>query len=167
MLENLSIQIIRLRKESVKKCSLTPLRERTDLPIRWFHCDLGDAISVGEVTLLHPEGALLSAADATRPLLLVDSSWRDLPRMLRTVEGTFHKRSLPTNLQTAYPRRSKTYRDPHNGLASIEALHAALVLLGQRDDSLLQGYHWAADWLRQNLALLGEKVQSPLWELRP
>lgn len=149
------IKIIRLNKESPKKCSLTPLRSREELAIQWFHCDLGDPVEVGEVTLLHPDGEVLSPADAERPLLLVDSSWRDLPRMLRTVEGTFHRRRLPEGLVTAYPRKSSNFEDPHNGLASIEALHAAMTMLGHRDDSLLDGYHWAAEWLATNLAILG------------
>ena len=155
MHDHLEILIIRLRKESPRKCSLTPLRSRSDLPIRWIHCDLGDSVAVGEVTLLHPEGEMLGPKDAIRPLLLVDSSWHDLPRMLRTVSGTFHQRRLPTGLTSAYPRRSRNFRDPHHGLASIEALYAAMVLLGHRDDSLLDGYHWAAEWLQTCHALLG------------
>jgi len=155
-MDPLQILIIRLKKESQKKCSLTPLRGRAELPIQWFHCDLGDPVAVGEVTLLHPEGEALTPADATRPLLLVDSSWRDLPRMLATVAGSFHRRSLPTGLATAYPRRSKQFEDPTAGLASIEALHAALALLGQRDDSLLEGYYWREGWLAQNQEALGK-----------
>jgi len=149
------ILLIRLRKESLKKCSLTPLRARHDLPIQWFHCNLGDPIEVGCATLLHPDGELLSPADAHRPLLLVDSSWRDLPLMLSTVSGDFVKRCLPHDLQTAYPRKSKLFEDPVTGLASIEALHAALTLLGKRDDSLLEGYYWASAWLQANVQLYG------------
>jgi len=147
------IILIRLRKESPKKCSLTPLRGRDDLPIKWIHCDIGDPIEVGQVTLLHPDGEPLSPADNERPLLLVDSSWRDLPRLLETVSGDFHKRCLPKNLQTAYPRKSKLFEDPETGLASIEALHAALTLLDKRDDSLLEGYYWASTWLQTNPGL--------------
>jgi pre-rRNA-processing protein TSR3 len=150
----LEILIIRLNKESPKKCSLTPLRRRGEPPVRWFHCDLGDPVEVGEVTLLHPEGEPLTPADAGRPLLLVDSSWRDLPRMLATVEGTFHRRALPSGLRTAYPRKSSLFQDPDAGLASIEALHAALAMLGRRNDGLLEGYHWAEDWLAMNRELL-------------
>ena len=149
------ILLIRLRKESLKKCSLTPLRERHDLPIQWFHCNIGDEIDVGTATLLHPDGEPLSPADAGRPLLLVDSSWRDLPRVLETVSGDFQKRCLPKNLQTAYPRKSKLFEDPETGLAGIEALHAALTLLGKRDDSLLEGYYWASAWLQSNSELFG------------
>ncbi|RMH02082.1 MAG: hypothetical protein D6702_09965 [Planctomycetota bacterium] len=144
------IILLRLSKEDPRKCSLTPLRERVDLPLRWIRCRIGDRIEVGEVTLLHPAGEPLGPADAGRPLLLVDSSWRDLPRVLRGVSGRLHRRALPSGLETAYPRRSRDYPDPGNGLASVEALHAALALFGCRDDSLLDGYHWRREWLERN-----------------
>ncbi|MFT7516388.1 MAG: pre-rRNA-processing protein TSR3 [Myxococcota bacterium] len=142
--------IIRLNKESPKKCSLTPIRKREDLDIEWHHCNIGNEVQVGSVTLLHPEGQPLTKEDDCRPLLLVDSSWRDLPKMLATVRGNFELRCLPKNLVTAYPRKSKTYEDPETGLASIEALHAATVCLGRRDDSLLEGYYFADKWLQMN-----------------
>jgi pre-rRNA-processing protein TSR3 len=148
--------IIRLNKESPKKCSLTPLRQRNDLDIEWYHCNLGDEVEVGAVTLLHPDGVPLSSADAERPLLLIDSSWRDLPRMLSTVHGDFALRCLPKNLVTAYPRKSKTFEDPETGLASVEALHAATVRLGRRDDSLLEGYYFGDKWLELNPQLNDE-----------
>lgn len=150
----LDLILLRLNKESPKKCSLTPLRGRAEWPIRWIHCALGDEVEVGEVTLLHPDGAPLSPADAGRPLLLIDSSWRDLPRVLRGVRGTLHQRSLPKGLRTAYPRKSTLFEDPEFGLASIEALHAACALLGHRDDRLLDGYHFAPQWLAANAGLL-------------
>ncbi|HEX9793118.1 MAG TPA: hypothetical protein VGC54_03965 [Planctomycetota bacterium] len=146
--------LLRLDKESPNKCSLTPLRERSELPIRWIHARLEVVHEVGEVTLLHPDGELLGTADAVRPLLLVDCSWRDLPRVLRRVHGDLHPRRLPEGLRTAYPRRSKIFTDPAAGLASVEALHAAQCLLGRRDDSLLDGYRWREDWLSRNAGLL-------------
>jgi pre-rRNA-processing protein TSR3 len=148
--------IIRLNKESPKKCSLTPLRQRDDLDIEWYHCNLGDEVEVGAVTLLHPDGVPLTSADAERPLLLIDSSWRDLPRMLSTVHGDFALRCLPKSLVTAYPRKSKTFEDPETGLASVEALHAATVRLGRRDDSLLEGYYFGDKWLELNPQLNDE-----------
>jgi rRNA small subunit aminocarboxypropyltransferase len=154
------IILLRLNKESPKKCSLTPLREREEWPIRWIHCSIGDAVEVGEVTLLHPDGDPLGPADTTRPLLLIDSSWRDLPRVLRGVSGTLHKRRLPEGLVTAYPRKSSLFEDPETGLASIEALHAAVAMLGQRDDRLLEGYYWAEQYLQQNAALLDRAAGS-------
>lgn len=146
--------IVRLRKESPKKCSLTALRRRKEAGFRWIHCEAGDPIEIGEATLLHPDGELIGVEDAGRPLLLVDASWRDLPRVLRGLRGTLHRRRLPEGLRTAYPRASASFDDPASGLASIEALHAALALLGRRDDGVLQGYHWAADWLRGNSDIL-------------
>ena len=149
-----SLILLRLNKESPKKCSLTPLRQRQDLPVRWIHCALGDRVEIGDAVLLHPEGELLSPQDQDLPLLLIDSSWRDLPRVLRGVQGDLRLRRLPNGLQTAYPRRSTTFQDPSNGLASIEALHAACAMLGRRDDSLLDGYYWAEEYLRLNADLL-------------
>ncbi len=154
-IQPVQVILVRLRKEAARKCSLTPLRRRRDRPWRWVHCRAGDPVEVGEVTLLHPEGAPLAAADALRPLLLVDASWRDLPGVLRGLRGTLHRRRLPAGLVTAYPRRSANFADPAAGLASIEALHAALALLGARDDGILEGYHWRAQWLAANAPLLG------------
>lgn len=149
----LEIILLRLNKESPKRCSLTPLRGKSEYPIQWIHCSPGDLVEVGEVTLLHPDGDRLTPADACRPLLLVDSSWRDLPKVLSGVRGTLHRRRLPVEMQTAYPRKSKTFRDPDAGLASIEALHAACAFLGRRWDDLLHGYHWKEDYLRLNQGL--------------
>lgn len=153
----LELILLRLNKESPKKCSLTPLRGREEWPIRWLRCSLGADVEVGEVTLLHPDGAELSPDDGVRPLLLIDSSWRDLPRVLRGVHGTLHRRSLPAGLRTAYPRKSHVFEDPEQGLASIEALHAACAMLGQRDDRLLKGYYWAEQYLRLNAELLDHR----------
>lgn len=148
------VTLLRLNKESKKKCSLTPLREQGRESFAWIDCSLGEEVEVEECTLLHPDGSLLSPADASRPLLLVDSSWRDLPRVLRGVRGHLHRRSLPSGLLTAYPRKSTTYEDPETGLASIEALHAALCQLGYRDDSLLDGYYFKDTWLKNNALIL-------------
>ena len=149
-----SLILLRLNKESPTKCSLTPLRSREDLPICWIHCGLGDEVKVGEVSLLHPDGKPLSTKDNQRPLLLIDSSWRDLPKVLRGVKGDLHLRSLPSGLKTAYPRKSSTFADPETGLASIEALYAACALLGFRKESLLEEYYWREEFLEKNQILL-------------
>ena len=154
ILMDLEIILLRLNKESVKRCSLTPLRGWAEFPARWIHCSPGDLVEVGEVTLLHPDGEILTPADACRPLLLVDSSWRDLPKVLSGVRGTLHRRCLPVEIATAYPRKSTTFQDPAAGLASIEALHAACAFLGHRWDELLNGYHWKEDYLARNQCLL-------------
>ena len=43
--------------------------------------------------------------------------------------------------------------DPLGGLASVEALYLARLLLGQRDNSLLAEYYWREEFLA-NLAEL-------------
>jgi len=110
--------------------------------------------------LLHPEGELLGAADAGRDLLLLDCSWRRLPRLLATVDGPLQMRRLPP-LVTAYPRRSKAFADPDQGLASVEALFAASVLLGSPRPELLTGYRWSAAFLAANPTLAARALEGP------
>lgn len=150
-----SALIVRYGGESPRKCSLTPLRGRPELPLRWLRAHPQRVTEVGEATLLHPDGELLGAADAGRPLLLVDCSWRHLPHALHALRGALHRRRLPASWATAYPRASKTHPDPAAGLASVEALHAATVELGCRDDRLLDGYPFRAAWLARNAGRLG------------
>ena len=57
------------------------------------------------------------------------------------LHGEGVRRTLPA-VATAYPRVSKIAEDPHGGLASVEALYFAKLLLGERDDSLLNAYYW-------------------------
>ncbi|MCB9883127.1 MAG: DUF367 domain-containing protein [Planctomycetes bacterium] len=144
------VVIVRNDRESPKKCSLTPVREREDLTFLLHKSER--ILEIGEATLLHPDGEPLTAADGARPLLLVDASWRRLRRVLMDLRGAFVRRSLPAQLGTAYPRRSSTFDDPTAGLASIEALHAALAILGRRDDTLLDGYLWKDAFLSRNAA---------------
>lgn len=91
-----------------------------------------------------------SAADQswTRPLLLLDATWRLLPSLLQGIQGKPLTRKLPP-CQTAYPRVSKISADPMGGLASVEALYLACRLLGRDDPSLLDHYHWREPFLRQ------------------
>jgi len=147
----MDVLILRDPHEAAAKCSLTPLR---GLPgVRFVDHRPGCRIEAGERILLHPEGDELGPADRGRGLLLVDCSWRRLPRLLRAVEGAPPRRRLPP-LVSAYPRRSKTYRDPDSGLASVEALYAAAWLLGTPWPELLDGYHWREAFLAANHARL-------------
>jgi pre-rRNA-processing protein TSR3 len=72
-----------------------------------------------------------------------------VPELLATVEGDPPRRRLPP-LATAYPRKSRVFEDPERGLASIEALYAALALLGDVRPELLGSYRWAREFLRLN-----------------
>ncbi|MFM7921442.1 MAG: hypothetical protein ACKPJJ_14570, partial [Planctomycetaceae bacterium] len=58
-------------------------------------------------------------------------------------------RSLPS-LKTAYPRKSEIYEDPEGGLATIEALYAALRILRRPVAGLLDSYYWRQQFLNLN-----------------
>ena len=146
----LDVLILRDPRESAKKCSLTPLRGKAG--IRFVSYDRDRRVGAGARVLLHPDGQPITSADAGRPLLLVDCAWRRLPALLATVDGELAPRRLPP-LATAYPRKSKTFEDPDQGLASIEALYAALALLGDPRPELLASYRWAEEFLRANPGL--------------
>lgn len=143
----LEIVVLRDPRESVKKCSLTPLRGHER--VRFVRYDPERRLDAEGHVLLSPDGEELSAADAGRPLLLVDCSWRRVPSLLATVDGSLLPRRLP-QLATAYPRRSTTFEDPRTGLASVEALYAASVILGEPEPSLLDGYRWRDEFLARN-----------------
>lgn len=132
--------VIRHSKEKIRKCSLRFLHERPEMT--FLREKPGFSFDASGFTLLAVAAPPLSAADAGRPLLLLDSTWRWLPRLLACLTGSPVTRSIPGGLQTAYPRTSKVFEDPAGGLASIEALYVARKLLGDDDPSLLDGYHW-------------------------
>jgi len=134
-----SITVIRHPKERRSKCSLTPLEGRAD--IRFLKARAGWEFDITGYTVLALGAPELSVKDAGRPLLLLDSTWRLLPQLEACLKGVGVRRTLPA-VPTAYPRVSKIDQDPHGGLASVEALYLARLMLGERDDSLLQSYYW-------------------------
>jgi pre-rRNA-processing protein TSR3 len=143
----MDVLILRDPRESPAKCSLTPVRGLAGIDLRTWRHDRRYAVD-GRV-LLHPEGELLTGADAGGGLLLLDCAWRRLRQMMASLDGVVVLRRLPP-LRTAYPRRSKLFDDPTAGLASIEALYAALALLGERRPELLDGYRWREPFLSAN-----------------
>ena len=133
------ISVIRHQKERRSKCSLTALEERED--ITFYKANQGWGFDVTGFTVLALDAPELSVTDAGRPLLLLDSTWRLLPQLQACLYGSAVSRTLPS-VDTAYPRVSKLTKDPLGGLASIEALYLAKLILGERDDSLLDFYYW-------------------------
>ena len=146
----LDVLILRDPKEAAKKCSLAPLRGEEGLRFATYREDR--VLEAGVRILLHPEGELLGPGDAGQPLLLIDCAWRRLPSLLRTVRGELLPRRLP-RLASAYPRKSRTFEDPGEGLASVEALYAALALTGRREPRLLRHYRFAERFLELNPSL--------------
>jgi pre-rRNA-processing protein TSR3 len=144
--------IVRDRRENPKKCTILPLRGRTDLIILPYSANLDHDLT-GYVRLA-PEGPELSLADAGSGLLLLDGSWRRAEAMTRTYQHIPH-RSL-TDYRTAYPRVSKKGTDPAQGLATVEALFLAYRTLGRPTMGLLDHYRWAEDFLRLNNLVSGE-----------
>ena len=137
--------VIRHPKERISKCSLRFLHDRPEMTFlkatKTFRFD-----ATG-YTVLAVDAPPLSPADAGRPLLLLDSTWRWLPQLQSCLDGEPIRRSIPGNVVTAYPRVSRSYEDPDGGLASVEALYLARRLLGDDDETLLDGYHWKAEFL--------------------
>tara|TARA_B100001248_G_scaffold127915_1_gene95870 strand:- start:766 stop:1221 length:456 start_codon:yes stop_codon:yes gene_type:complete len=139
------ISVIRHPKERRSKCSLTPLEGRKG--ISYYKARDGWSFDVTGFTVLALGAQELSMNDAGRPLLLLDSTWRLLPQLEACLYGEGVRRTLPA-VVTAYPRVSKIAEDPHGGLASVEALYFAKLLLGERDDSLLSAYHWRETFIQ-------------------
>lgn len=137
-------------KEPARKCSLTPLRGMPG--VRFVSLRGGKRVDAGRRVWLHPEGELLSAADRGSDLLLIDCAWRKLPALSKAVSGELSKRRLP-RLESAYPRKSKIAVDPEQGLASVEALYAAIALLDRPRPELLARYPWAEAFLAANPSL--------------
>jgi pre-rRNA-processing protein TSR3 len=144
------ILILRDPRESTKKCTLTPLRGLPDIELRTYASDR--RMEADGRILLTTDGELLSPADGGRGLLLIDCSWRRVRQLRATVDGDLVPRRLPP-LTSAYPRRSKDFEDPAEGLASVEALHAALTLLGRPRQDLLATYRWREEFLAANPSL--------------
>lgn len=143
--------VVRHPKENPKKCSILPLRHRSDLVFLTYPVKNLPALEV--YVRLAAEGPELSAADAGFGILLLDGSWNWADRMTRDFAHV-SPRSLH-GFQTAYPRTSKLGTDPHNSLASVEALYVAYHILGRPTEGLLDHYRWAAEFLERNRSRLG------------
>ncbi|MCA9064384.1 MAG: DTW domain-containing protein [Planctomycetaceae bacterium] len=133
-------------RERPSKCSVEPLRGREDFQFFRFPdpvtTDLTNYVRLGI------GGPVLSATDSDQGLLVLDGTWKLASRM-----EPFYRhvpvRSLPP-VQTAYPRKSYLFEDPDAGLATIEAIYAALRILKRPVDGLLDQYHWRQEFLERN-----------------
>lgn len=140
------------RGENRAKCTIHPLRGTPGL--KFLRYPLTEKPDLSRYLLLAPDAPPLTIADAARPLLLLDASWHHAATMRRVI-GAVEARSIPPGWRTAYPRRSRVHVDPAAGLATVEALFAALCVLGLRDEGLLRHYRWRDEFLAFNAALAG------------
>lgn len=137
-------------KEKRSKCSVEPFRGQVGF-IFWKFPHRGDLEPENYVRLAI-DAPLLSSADAERGLLILDGTWRLAGKMEEQYEDV-SQRGL-ANWQTAYPRKSKLYEDPVEGLATVEALFAAYAQMGRSTEGILDEYHWAEQFLELNSELI-------------
>lgn len=137
-------------RENRAKCSVEPLRGRSDF-IFWTFPKRGPE-PLTQYVRLGLGGPLLTAADSETGLLLLDGTWRLAEKMEAQYQDIPVRSLLPW--QTAYPRVSKIFNDPSAGLATIEALFAALAQMGKPTAGLLDHYHWKDEFLARNADLL-------------
>jgi pre-rRNA-processing protein TSR3 len=140
--------ILRHRRENLQKCSLKNLESREDMLFFTYPIDPLPSLQRHIVLTLH--APLLTQADAAHGLLLIDGTWRLAQTMEKTLPLNLTLRSLPGHYRTAYPRRQTGCSDPDAGLASIEALFIAYLILGRPTDGLLDHYYWKDAFLKLN-----------------
>ena len=133
-------------REKRSKCSVEPLRGRNDFHFETFPNPV--QLPLDGYIRLGMDGPVLSENDATANLLILDGTWKLAARM-----EPFYKhvpaRTLPP-VRTAYPRVSRYGSDPDGGLATIEAVYAALLIMGRSVDGLLDEYYWRDVFLTLN-----------------
>ncbi len=163
------VLVLQHYKENPKKCTVTPIRKHPMVevkvvrPARGGYPPLkiegGILLAVGAPPLVPEDRAHLGSGSGKR-LVVIDANWVKVPRIIRSLRPRepLIGRSLPSEIQTAYPRRSKLFRDPPEGLATVEAIAAALAILGESDSTLLEGYPWAERFLELNPGLLGGRI---------
>jgi len=146
--------ILRHRLENLKKCSLRGLEQRKDFS--FFSYPQATLPDLSGYVMLALGAPPLTRADAEHGLFLLDATWRYAGKMSQFVDRhiTMEKRSIPEGFRTAYPRRQSDCPMPEAGLASIEALYVAYVVLGKDVTGLLDAYHWKEEFLAINRHLL-------------
>ncbi len=136
--------IWRHRRENLKKCSLKGLEGRGDLVFLTYPIDPLPDLS--NYLLLKVGAPPLSIDDAHRGLFIIDGTWK-LAAVMERGCPPMETRSLPGNFRTAYPRRQTECLDPEKGLASVEALYLAHLILQRSVEGLLDRYYWKDQFL--------------------
>lgn len=148
--------IYRHKRENKKKCSLEPLV--SDPQFEFFTYPTHELPTLENHFILSLDGPLLSRKDSEKGLILIDGTWKYAEKMFQSAakKQSFPLRSLPTHFETAYPRKQTECSDPKRGLASIEALYIAYLILGRNVDGLLDKYYWKDQFLEINKQQLKE-----------
>lgn len=152
MQTDLPTVVIRHRRENLKKCSLRGLEKRSDFI--FFTYPKHPIPALHPYVLLDFEGEPLSEKD--KGIIIIDGTWRlagDIVKNTPALHG-IERRSLPQHYKTAYPRRQEDCEQPGRGLASIEAIYIAHLLMGRSIEGLLDKYHWKDQFLKANCFLI-------------
>jgi pre-rRNA-processing protein TSR3 len=155
--------ILRHRKENLKKCSLRGLESRDDCHFIRYPCKTLPPLE--GYLLLDLEAPPLSDSDKDLGLFLIDATWRYATTMSKNISlpETMVRRSLPKQFVTAYPRYQTGCIFPEQGLASVEALYLAYLILGRSTEGILDNYHWKIEFLKKNGLELGDYLsKAPL-----
>src|SRR3990172_3379441 len=147
--------IIRHKKENLKKCSLKGLEKEEDFKFYTYPQDTLPCLK--DYILLKMDGPVLTIQDSGKPLLLIDSTWKYLEKIIKILPQNIECRSLPKRFISAYPRRQTKCPDPKYGLASIEALYLAYLITNRPTDNLLNNYYWKDQFLKDNNVKKGAK----------
>jgi pre-rRNA-processing protein TSR3 len=139
--------ILRHRRENLKKCSLRGLEKRPD--IRFFTYPRDSLPDLASYILLAVDAPPLTDADADFGIFIIDGTWK-LASLMQRQCPPMQARSLPNHFRTAYPRRQTECPDPEKGLASVEALYLAHMILKRPFAGLLDGYYWKQSFLELN-----------------
>lgn len=142
--------VLRHRRENLKKCSLRGLEQRPDFRFLTYPNTILPDLS--HYVMLAFDGPPLSPADSHKGLLILDATWRYAEKMMRFVDSqvSLERRSLPRTLKTAYPRRQDDCPFPEYGLASIEAVYVAYLMMERETIGLLDNYYWKDEFLKIN-----------------
>ena len=140
--------ILRHRKENLKKCSLQPLID--DSNMIFFTYPKNHLPKKENYILLSLNGKELSKDDHDKGLFLIDGTWNLAKKMSSTIKFNPIERSLPKHYRTAYPRYQTGCPNPTTGLSSIEALYIAYKIQGRKADHLLKDYHFKDKFLKIN-----------------
>ena len=143
--------ILRHKKENLKKCSLKGLEDRKDM--QFFTYPKQKVFDLTQYVVLDVDAPMLSKKDADKGIFLIDGTWNYAMQMKKHVFNAqnVQRRCLPATNLTAYPRKQTGCTLPNEGLASVEALYLAYLILGRDTSHLLDHYYWKDAFL-ENVA---------------
>ena len=133
-------------REKRAKCSVEALRGRDDFSFFTFPNQV--TLPLNNFVRLGMGGEELNETDGAAGLLVLDGTWKLAQKMEPFYEHV-PVRTLP-DIKTAYPRTSKMFQDPIGGLATVEAVYAALRIMKRPLDGLLDHYYWKDTFLQMN-----------------